>query len=49
MINRRLLRYRFALWANNAFYVMSIEDAVFKSSKAIARRRLRNAFNKYKK
>jgi citrate lyase beta subunit len=48
MLNRNLLRHRFAQWANNTFFIVSLEDAVWKSSKTIARRRLRNAFNKYR-
>lgn len=43
------MRRKFEVWAQNAFYVCSLEDAIWKSSKTIQRRKLRNAFNKYKK
>ena len=49
MLNRNLLRRRFAQWAYNANYIVNIEDALFLTSKTIRRRKLRNAFNKYKK
>ncbi len=48
MLNRNLMRVRFSQWAHNTFFIVSLEDAVWKSSKTIERRRLRNAFNKYK-
>ena len=48
MLNRNLMRRKWELWAQNAFYVKSLEDAVWKSSKTIQRRKLRNAFNRYK-
>lgn len=43
------MRRKFELWAENAFYVSSIEDAIWKSSKTIQRRKLRNGFMRYKK
>ncbi len=49
MLNRNLMRRKFEQWANSAFYVASLEDAVWKSSKTIQRRKLRNAFARYKK
>ena len=42
------MRRRFEAWAQSAFYVSSIEDAIWKSSKTIQRRKLRNAFARYK-
>lgn len=48
MLNRNFLRHRFAQWANNTFFIVSLEDAVWKSSKTIAKRKLRNAFAKYR-
>ncbi len=48
MLNRNLLRHRFAQWANNTHYINSLESAIWKSSKTIQRRKIKNAFNKYK-
>ena len=49
MINRNLVKHRFYQWHANSMVLMNLEDAIFKTSKTIQRRRLRNAFNKYKK
>lgn len=49
MLNRNLMRRKYEHWAEYAFKVTSLEDAVWKSSKTIMRRKLRNAFNKYRK
>jgi hypothetical protein len=49
MLNRNLLRKRFAQWVLNAEFVVSLEDALFKTSKTIRRRKLRNNFMKLKK
>jgi len=35
MLNRNLMRRKFELWSQNAFYVCSLEDAIWKSSKTI--------------
>jgi len=48
MLNRNHLRHFFGRWANTSYYYTSVEDAVFKSSKTLARRKLRNGFNKYR-
>ena len=49
MLNRNLLRRKFAMWANSAQYIANIEESVFLTSKTFRRRRLRNAFNKYRR
>lgn len=48
MLNRNQVGKRFYQWLNNTKYVCSLEDALFMTSKTIRRRKLRNAFNKYK-
>jgi len=48
ILNRNLQRRRFYHWVNYATLVVNLEDAVFKTSKTIRRRKLRNAFNKYR-
>ncbi|CDW85127.1 UNKNOWN [Stylonychia lemnae] len=48
MLNRNHLRHFFGRWANTSYYFSSIEDAVFKSTKTLAKRKLRNGFNRYK-
>ncbi len=49
MLNRNLLRHRFAQWSNNTFYINSLEDAVWKSSKTLQRHKVKSAFLRYKK
>lgn len=49
ILNRNLMRRRFFKWADNATFLVSLEDAVFKTSKTIRRRKMRNGFNKFKK
>ena len=43
------MRRKFEVWAHSALYACSLEEAVWKSSKTIARRKLRNGFIRYKK
>lgn len=49
MLNRNLLRKRFYRWVYNAERIVNLEDALFKTSKTINRRKLKNGFSKYKK
>ena len=44
ILDRNVLRKRFKQWVFNAEFIVSIEDALFLTSKTIARRRLRNGF-----
>ena len=48
MLNRNSVRKRFFQWLENSKFLMSLEDAVWKTSKTIRKRKLKNAFNKYK-
>lgn len=43
-----MLRKRFLQWKENSEFVGGLEDAVWKTSKTIRKRKLKNAFNKFK-
>ena len=44
ILDRNVLRKRFRQWVYNAEFIVSIEDALFLTSKTISRRKLRNGF-----
>jgi hypothetical protein len=39
---------RITQWAENAWYIACLDDGLWKATKTIERRRLKNAFEKYK-
>jgi hypothetical protein len=39
---------RLAQWAENAWFISCLDDGLWKATKTIERRRLKNAFDKYK-
>lgn len=48
MLNRLMQKRCFRQWVSNTQYILNIEDATLLAEKISARRRLRNAFNKYR-
>jgi hypothetical protein len=49
VIQRIEMRRRFLRWAKGTKRIVDVDDATFMLSKRLYRRRLKNAFNKYKK
>jgi hypothetical protein len=39
---------RLAQWAENSWFISCLDDGLWKATKTIERRRLKNAFDKYK-
>ena len=48
IINRNALSKMLSTWAENTWFINCMETALWKSTKTIQRRRLRNAFETYK-
>jgi len=48
ILNRNALRSKLIVWAENAWFISCLEAALWKSTKTIDRRRMRNAFMRYK-
>jgi hypothetical protein len=48
IINRSQMHKRLTQWAENTWFIACLDDGLWKATKTIERRRLRNAFEKYK-
>lgn len=47
MVNRIMMKQRFKQWVGSTEYIVGVQDAAELGAKIMARRRLRNNFNKY--
>ena len=47
MVNRIMMRQRFRQWVGSTEYIVGVQDAAELGAKVMAKRRLRNNFNKY--
>jgi hypothetical protein len=48
ILNRSMLRRKLITWAENTWVITCLDDGLWKATKTIERRRLRNAFETYR-
>ena len=48
ILNRNMLRRKLANWAENTWIITCLDDGLWKATKTLERRRLRNAFELYR-